>query len=147
MKLSPIYRIFSTFLSVLLLWNLCSWWISPVVETLFFHTDISGIECCNGAEICCCKAGGADRCYCLPNFENPEIATKNIVCGISVPDSHPNAQENGTLVFFDFRALISQTEILKSWCEHEIKHIPLNETRLTGFYSDLLRPPKSHLAA
>lgn len=117
------------------------------MESSLFHGDESGIECCNGAEICCCKTAGSDTCYCLPNLENPTASAKTIACGITVPDSHSNATENGALIFFDFRALISQTEVIKSWCEHEIKHILLNETRLSGFYSDLLRPPKLTLAA
>ncbi|TNE73754.1 hypothetical protein EP331_03665 [bacterium] len=127
-------------MSVLLMWNLFGWWLYPVVHGIVDKHLNSGIECCNGAELCCCKAAGADACYCLPGQDHGD--NNVMVCGIDAPDAHPNAQEQGVLVFFEMRATVTQLSFLIPG-----KHLPnlspsFWELPLSGFLNEQFRPPK-----
>jgi hypothetical protein len=127
-------------MSLLLLWNLCGWWLYPVIHGMVDKHLNSGEVCCNGAEICCCKAGGADACFCLPNLEHNDNSA--LVCGISTPDSQPNAQDNGVLVFLDYRATISGSITIVPWRYLNNRHIINSENPLSGYIFELLRPPQ-----
>ncbi len=136
------YRLISGFMSTLLLWNLCGWWLYPVVHGVVDQYVNSGEVCCNGAEICCCKAGGADACYCLPNQEHNDDTP--LVCGISTPDAQPNAEDNGVLVFFELRATLSKITINHPFTQPPKKRVIHKDKPTKGFTFELLRPPLFH---
>lgn len=139
MNISFPYRLISGFMSTLLLWNLCGWWLYPVVHGMVDkHT---GEVCCNGAEICCCKAAGADACYCLSDQGHGD--SEAIVCGISVPNDHTNAQKDGILVFIEFRAIVSQSA--NCIPKNSLTTLFYTESQKPsfGFLQKLLRPPQA----
>jgi hypothetical protein len=132
----------SLLLIVLMGWNLFGWWLFPVSSTIF-NGSLSGEACCNGAEICCCVASGAQTCFCQPGeiHENSD-SDKPLVCGISSPDNRNHSDDSNAFTFLDIRAFFVQISDLSAFFKKNSTLFSFSSKTTSGYLFELLQPPQ-----